>query len=377
MNKLLVVKLAIALALILSACQSAPPPTPDGAAPSGESENGLCGDRAQLANELFVYNWTDYLDSELLDKFESECGVKVSEVYYDSNEALLATLQAGGAAYDVIVPSDYMIQIMISENLLEPLDYNIITNIKNYPDHFRHQYFDPEQKYTVPYFWGTAGLAVDTNVIPDPEPSWGLVFDPASEACGQIGMLDDVRETLGAALIYLGYSVNDVDPAHLEEAKDLLIQQAACVKAYDSNSNDDSLIQGEMEVAHMWTGDAVLAADPASGGREGIVYIIPDEGTTIFQDALAVPTSAPNKYTAMVFINFLADAENAAQNTLVVGYPTTNEAARAFIDPDILNDESAYPPDSVFDRLQPIEDVGDAIELYDRIWTEFKAAIGS
>jgi len=132
-----------------------------------------------------------------------------------------------------------------------------------------------------------------------------------------------------------------------------------------------------MEVAHMWTGDAVLAADPASGGREGIVYIIPDEGTTIFQDALAVPTSAPNKYTAMVFIIFLADAENAAQNTLVVGYPTTNEAARAFIDPDILNDESAYPPDSVFDRLQPIEDVGDAIELYDRIWTEFKAAIGS
>jgi spermidine/putrescine transport system substrate-binding protein len=131
-----------------------------------------------------------------------------------------------------------------------------------------------------------------------------------------------------------------------------------------------------MEVAHMWTGEAVLAADPESGGREGIVYIIPAEGATIFQDALAVPASAPHKYTAMVFINFLADAQNAAQNTLVVGYPTTNQAAREFIDADILSDESAYPPDAVFERLHPIEDVGDAIELYDRIWTEFKAAIG-
>lgn len=370
------------LILLLAACAqvpatTAPPPAMTEEPGASPEVSDRCGDRSKLSSELNLYTWVEYIDPAIKDQFEAECGVKVNETNFDSNETLLATLQAGGTGYDVIVPSDYMVQIMIQEGMLEALDFSIITNIKNMESQNVNQYFDPEQKYTVPYFWGTSGLAVDTSVLPEPQDSWQMVFEPSSEVCGKISMLDDERETLGAALMYLGYSINDTDPAHLEEAKNLLIEQSRCVKAYDSQTNDDLIVSGETAIAHIWTGDAILAGDPEAGGREGIVYLIPQEGCTIWQDNLAVPVGAPNKYTAMVFIDYLSHPEIAAQNAMWVGYGSPNAAAKQFIDPEILADEGIYPPEDVAARLQWIEDVGDALELYDRMWTEFKAAAGS
>jgi spermidine/putrescine transport system substrate-binding protein len=364
------------LALFLAACQTATPAPTEAPPATAETTSGRCGDKSQLADEIVFYTWVEYIDPDIMAQFEAECGVKVIETNFDSNETLLAQLQAGGANYDIIVPSDYMVQIMVEEGLLEPLDFGVIANIRNMGSQHVKQYFDPEQAYTVPYFWGTSGYAVDTGVIAEPEASWKPVFEPSPESCGKISMLDDQRETIGAALMYLGYSINDVDPAHLEEAKQLLIQQARCVKAYDSQTNDDLIVQGETVMAHIWTGDAILAGLPDLGGREGIAYVIPEEGCTIWQDNMAVPTTAQNKYTAMVFMNYLSDPEIAAQNAEFVGYGSPNQAARDFIDPDVLADEGIYPPDDVMQRLQWIEDVGPALELYDRIWTEFKAAIG-
>jgi spermidine/putrescine transport system substrate-binding protein len=200
-----------------------------------------------------------------------------------------------------------------------------------------------------------------------------MVFDPNSPYCGQISMLDDQRETIGAALMYLGYSINDIDPGHLEEAKNLLIEQSKCVKAYDSQTNDDLLASGETVLGHMWTGDwSTLVAD-----NEGIEYVIPDEGCTIWQDNMMIPVGAPNAYTAMVFMNYTQFPEIAAQNAEWVGYATPNAAAKEFIDPEMLENEGVYPSAEVSARLQWIEDVGNAYELYDRIWTEFKAAAGS
>jgi spermidine/putrescine transport system substrate-binding protein len=250
-----------------------------------------------------------------------------------------------------------MVQIMVSEGMLSEIDFDVVTNIKNMEPLNVNQYFDPEQKYTVPYFWGTSGFAVDTNVVTDYEPSWSVMFDPNSPYCGQMSMLDDERETIGAALMYLGYPINDTEPAHLEEAKALLIEQSDCVKAYDSQTNDDLIISGETVLAHIWTGDAILAGLPDSGGREGIVYVIPEEGCTIWQDNLAVPTTAPNPYTAMVFMNYLHFPEVAAQNAEWVGYGTPNAAAKEFIDPDILADEGIYPPEDVAARLQRFSQV--------------------
>jgi spermidine/putrescine transport system substrate-binding protein len=341
-------------------------------APTGGETAERCGDTSQLAEEIFLYNWSDYLDPAIKEQFEAECGVKVTETNYDSNETMLAALQAGGADYDMVVPSDYMVQIMIDEGMLMELDYDVISNMGNIDEVNLNTYFDPEQKYTVPYFWGTSGFAVDTSVVTEYEDSWSMLFDPNSPYCGQISMLDDQRETLGAALMYLGYPINDTDPAHLEEAKNLLIEQSKCVKAYDSETNGDLIVAGETVLAHIWTGAAILA----SLERPEIVYVIPKEGTTIWQDNLAIPVGAPNAYTAMVFINYLSDPEVAAQNAEYIGYASPNKTAKESIDPSMLS-ETIYPTGEMASRLQWIEDVGDALELYDRVWTEFKAAIGS
>ena len=373
------------VALVLAACAPAAAPADGGeepAAPAGGEEpagevSERCGDTSKLADEIFLYNWSEYIDPDIMDQFEAECGVTVVETNFDSNETLLATLQAGGADYDIIVPSDYMVTTLIDEGMVMELDYSIVTNIANMDSINVNQYFDPEQKYTVPWFWGTSGFAVDTNVVTEYSNSWSVMFDPNSPYCGQMSMLDDQRETIGAALMYLGYSINDIDPAHLEEAKNLLIEQAKCVKAYDSQTNDDLLISGETVLAHIWTGDALLASDPETGGKDGVVYVIPDEGCTIWQDNMMIPVNAPNAYTAMIFMNYTQFPEIAAQNAEWVGYATPNQAAKEFIDPEMLEDESVYPNAETSARLQWIEDVGNAYELYDRIWTEFKAAAGS
>jgi len=377
MNKSLIYIL-ILLSLILAACQPATAAATEPAVGSGGgAASERCGDKSKLADEIFLYTWVEYIDPEIKTQFETECGVKVTETNFDSNETLLATLQAGGADYDIVVPSDYMVQILISEGMLMELDYNVITNIQNMESLNVNQYFDPEQKYTVPWFWGTSGFAVDTTVVTDVKDSWSMMFDPDSPYCGKISMLDDERETIGAALMYLGYSINDVDPAHLEEAKNLLIEQSKCVKAYDSQTNDDLIISGETVLGHIWTGDAILAGLPDSGGREGISYVIPGEGCTIWQDNMAIPVGAPNAYTAMVFMNYTQYPDIAAQNAEWVGYATPNKAAKEFIDPEMLANEGIYPSAEVAESLQWIEDVGPALELYDRIWTEFKAAVGS
>jgi len=378
MKKILIYVIVVA-GLVLAACGGAQPTeAPQATEPAaGGSTSDRCGDRSQLADEIFLYTWVEYVDPAIKDQFETECGVKVTETNFDSNETLLATLQAGGADYDIVVPSDYMVQIMVDEGMLMELDWNLITNIKNMEKLNVNQYFDPDQKYTVPYFWGTSGFAVDTNVVTDVQPSWKMMFDPNSPYCGKMSMLDDERETIGAALMYLGYSINDTDPAHLEEAKKLLIDQSKCVKAYDSQTNDDLIISGETVLGHIWTGDAILAGSPDTGGRDGITYVIPKEGCTIWQDNMAVPVGAPNAYTAMVFMNYVHYPEIAAQNATYVGYATPNAAAKADLDPEMLANEGIYPPEDVAAHLQWIEDVGPALELYDRIWTEFKAAVGS
>jgi spermidine/putrescine transport system substrate-binding protein len=377
------------VALVLAACAPAATSTePPAAATAVSGDVGApteaaepagserCGDKSKLASEIQLYTWVEYIDPAIKDQFEAECGVKVTETNFDSNETLLATLQAGGTGYDIIVPSDYMVQILVSENMLQPLDLSNIPNVSNVAEFHRKTYFDPEGQYVVPYFWGTSGLAVDTSAVASPEPTWKLVFEPSAEVCGKISMLDDERETIGAALMYLGYPINDTDPAHLDEAKDALIAQAKCVKAYDSTTNDDLIISGETVIGHMWTGDAWLAGSAATDGRDEIEYVIPMEGCTIWQDNMAIPVGAPNKYTAEVFINYVNDADVAAQNAAYVGYATPNEAAKGGIDAAMLADPAVYPPDEVLARLQWIKDVGDALETYDRIWTEFKAAAG-
>ena len=348
------VPLALILVLLLAACGGSPEST----------------DEQELAEELHVYNWSEYIDPEIYADFEEEFGVKVIEDTFSSNEDLLAKLQAGATGYDIIVPSDYMVTIMRELELLAALDYDNIPNFDNVDDVFLDPPYDPDNQYCVPYQWGTTGLGYDAEVFEEAPDSWAYLFDPAlaSQHAGKISMLNDPREAFAAALKYLGYSLNSTDEAQLAEAKDLLVQQKQWVATYDSDGFEDLLAAGETELAHAWSGDIFAAAEEA----EQIWYIIPKEGGVIWTDNLCIPKTAPSQYTAEVFMNYLLRPEVGAKITNYTWFGSPNKASEEFIDAEILDEPAIYPPPEVMDKLEFIRDVGEATAIYERIWTEIK-----
>ncbi len=372
------VLLSLILALVLmAACgggQAQPTPVPEKPetkateAPPTEVQV----EEPQLAKELHIYNWSDYIDPQIYEDFEKEYGVRIVEDTFASNEELLAKLQAGATGYDIIVPSDYMVEIMINEGLLAKLDHKNIPNLVNIDPMFADPPYDPGMRHCVPYQWGTTGIGYNTEVFDEPPDSWAYLFDPelASQYAGKFTMLNDVRETLGAALKYLGYSLNTTNEKELMEARDLLIQQKQWVYAYDSEQFEDLLVADETVMAHGWSGDIFTAA----AEDERIWYVIPKEGAVIWADNLCIPASSANKYTAEVFINYLLEPEVGAKITNYTWFASPNVAAAEFINPEILNEPAIYPPPEVIEKLEWIKDVGEATPLYERIWTEIKAA---
>jgi len=334
-----------------------------------------CGGKEEeegLAKEQHLYNWSEYIEPQVLEDFEAEFGVHVVEDTFANNEELLAKLQAGAAGYDVIVPSDYMVEVMIEEGLLAELNHENLSHIGNIAPKFADPPYDPGMVYCVPYLWGTTGIGYNGDAFDDPPDSWAYLFDPelASQYAGQFTMLNDVRETMGAALKYLGYSLNSTNEKELIEARDLLIQQKQWIYAYDAEQYEDLLSADETVMAHSWSGDVFMVAEE----DERIWYVIPKEGGVIWADNLCIPASAPNKHTAEVFINYLLRPEVSAANSNFTWYATPNSAAEEFIDEEILEEPAIYPPPGVMEKLEWLEDVGDATPLYERLWTEVTAA---
>ncbi len=365
---------SFALANLLTACaRSQPTPTPASTEASPRVGAAIPDyiDRSKLDKELNFYNWSEYIDPDILTEFQETYGVKVTMDIYASNEDLLAKLQGGATGYDVIVPSDYMVSIMINLGLLEPLDYSVIKTIANIDPENLKPYYDPDNTYSVPYMWGTSGYSYDTNVLGQDLASWKEVFEPRPEVRGKVVMLDDQREVIGAALMYLGYEINETSDDALARAKQLLLTQKPYVLAYSSQNNDDLLVAGEALIAHIWTGDALMSEQE----KPTLRYVIPTEGCTVWQDNLCVPKTAPHKYTAMVFIDFLNRPDIAGRNASYIMYGSPNKAAReqGYIDQEVLNNPGVYPPPEVWKRLQWIKDVGEegALKL-DRLWTEIK-----
>jgi len=330
------------------------------------------GGEQELAQELHLYNWSEYIEPQVLADFEAEFGVRVIEDTFSNNEELLAKLQAGATGYDVIVPSDYMVEIMIEEGLLAELNHANLANLGNLDEKFSDPPYDRGMVHCVPYLWGTTGIGYNSDVFEEEPDSWSYLFDPeiASQYAGRITMLNDVREAMSAALKYLGYSLNTTDEAQLAQARDLLIQQKAWVYAYDTEQYEDLLSADEIVLAHSWSGDIFMAADE----DERLWYAIPQEGGVIWADNLCIPNTAPSKYTAEVFINFLLRPEISAANSNYAWYASPNAKAAEFIDPQILDEPAIYPPSDVMEKLEWLEDVGDATPIYERMWTEVKAA---
>ncbi len=362
--------IALPTLLILTACAKATE-----APPAAQPEATAAGEQG-LADQLFVFNWSEYMDPDLPGQYADEFGVNVVLDYYDSNEDLLAKLQAGGTGYDVIFPSDYMIAQMIDLGLLAELDMSNIPNVVNVAPENMHPAYDPENKYSVAYFWGTTGIGYDTSVV-DPAPdSWAWIFEPEilqQYADQGVNVLDDQRELIGAALKYLGYSLNSANEAELMEAQDLMMTAREYWTSFDSTGYIDNLmIPGEIVLTHAWNGDVIAA----QADNENWAYAIPKEGGLRWQDNMAIPASVTGiqKRTAEHFINWLLDPEIAGQNTNYVFYASANEAANPYIDPELLDDPSAYPPAEVLAKLEWAEPLStETLNLYDRIWTEVKA----
>lgn len=330
---------------------------------------------AQDGEVLYFYNWSDYIAVEIYDMFEEETGIRVVEDNYGSNEDLLGKLQSGATGYDVIVPSDYMVNIMIELELLAELDHSMLTTLDDLDPTWTDPPFDPGMAHCLPYFWGTTGIGFNWNDWDEAPTSWAYVFDPelAADFEGEITFLDDMRETIGAALIYLGYSLNTTDEAELEEARDVILAVKPYLSSFDSDTYDDNMVTGQNSLVMGWSGD-VFATQVED---ENIDYVIPDEGAAKWMDNLCITADAatdPERLErAHLWLDFLNRPDIAAINTNYVWYASPNVSALEFIDPEILEYPAIYPSQEVFEKLEWFENVGEATELYSRIWTEIKS----
>jgi spermidine/putrescine transport system permease protein len=327
------------------------------------------GGRGHVAKggELNVFIWSNYLPESVIAEFERRFDAKLNIELYDSNEALLAKLQSGAASYDIVVPSDYMVTVLREQGLLSELNRDLISNISNLDPRFVGLAYDPNNEHSVAYMWGTTGIAYRKDKVGAPIESWAALWDRRYK--DRLSMLDDVRETLGAALKFMGKSLNSTDPAELEQAARLLFEQKPLVKAYDSGGFDQLLLSGDVWIAQSYSGQIAKAMmeNPLIG------YVIPKEGCTIFVDNLCVPRSSRRRELAHAFINFALEPRTAADIANGTGYSSPNFAARGLIRPDLLANEAAYPPREALDRCELIRELGPAIGLYDRLWTEIKS----
>jgi len=307
------------------------------------------------------------MDPEVIRLFEDEFGVRVVYDTFESNETMYQMLRAGTTQYDVVFPSDYKIERMIGQGMLQPLDFERIPNFQYVYANLQNLPFDPENRYSVPYFWGTVGIVYDQTIVQTPVDSWAILWN--EDYAGQIYMYDSQRDSLMVALKLLGYSLNTTDMAELESARDLLISQAPLVIAYVTDHVIMSMIAGNAALAVVYSGDAafIMSENP------NMNFALPKEGTNLWVDAMVIPATAQNPDLAHEFINFMHRPDIAEMNTRHVMYSTPNTAALAAVQDEEWTQNLAYnPSQEILDSI-PMEmfrDPGDFLEVYDRIWSE-------
>ncbi|MFS8651276.1 MAG: ABC transporter substrate-binding protein [Caldibacillus sp.] len=319
-------------------------------------------------NTITVFNWGDYIDMDLIKRFEEETGITVIYETFDSNEAMLTKIQQGGTSYDVAVPSEYAVERLKEEGLLYPLDHEKLPNLVNIDERFLDMPYDPGNQYSVPYFWGTVGIAYNTRILGDRTfESWNDLWAP--DLRNQILLIDGAREVMGFGLNSLNYSLNDKNPEHLYEAKEKLKKLWPNIKAIVGDEMKMLLVNEEAPVAVTWSGDV----SEAMWENEYIDYAVPKEGSNLWFDTMVIPKTADNIDGAHKFINFMLDAEVAAQNTDYIGYATPNKAAMELLDEEVVNDERFYPPDEITEKLEVYESLGkETLALYSELYLQFK-----
>lgn len=326
---------------------------------------------ATAAGELYLYNWTNYFPPDLLKKFEAETGIKVTLDTYDSNETLLAKLQAGGTGYDVIVPSDYMVATMIEAGLLQKIDARGMANFANLNSPFDQQWFDPERAYTAPYVWGTTGFSYDSKRVTGGqlEESWKSFFEPPAELHGQVAALNDEVELYNAAAIYVGVDKCTESAEDGQKILAVLEQQKPLLAMYQSDGTIERMIAGEVVMHHQWNGAAHRTREKLTTA----VYVYPKEGLNFWQDNFAIPNGAPNPENAKTFINWMMTPENIAAASDFTGYMNAITGSEAFMDAALREDPAVVMPAEYAPRLSPAKNCSEtARELRSKVWTRLK-----
>ncbi|MDO5027927.1 MAG: spermidine/putrescine ABC transporter substrate-binding protein [Bacillota bacterium] len=314
---------------------------------------------------LNVYNWGDYIDESLITKFEEETGIKVVYDTFSSNEDMYIKVKQGIDSYDILVPSDYMIERMIQEDMLEEIDLSKLPNFANVNEKLKNPEFDPENKYSVSYFWGTGGIIYNAKEITDPIDSWTDLFN--EKYSGKIIMYNSSRDSIAVALKALGYSMNSTDPAELEAAKNLLLEQKPHVLAYQADEGRDTIVSGDGHIGFMYSGDALMMMEQ----NPDLQYVLPKEGPNIWFDAMVIPKGHQNYEAALKFINFMCDPENAAVNAeYSVGFSSPIDAAIELLPDEIKNSKVAYPDGKDLENGEIYKNDSTILSTYDKIWTE-------
>ncbi|MBO1436157.1 spermidine/putrescine ABC transporter substrate-binding protein [Meiothermus sp. CFH 77666] len=327
---------------------------------------------AMAQGTLQLYTWTDYIDPSIVRDFEKATGIKVRITYYESNEEMQAKLQAGGVSqFDLVVPSDFIVPVLVSLNLLQPLDKSKIPNLKNLDPKFTNPPYDPGNRYTVGYLWGTVGLMYRTDIFKAPPASWNVLFDPGQQK-GAFTFMDSSREMLGIALRYLGHSVNSTNPAQVKMAIDAMLaaKRSRNFKGFQGGVSATKLLLANQAVAVVvYNQDALRVAE----GNPRYGFTIPKEGSTLFIDSMAIPAKAPNPEAAHRFINFILDAQIGARLAEYQQSATPNAAAKKLLKPQMLQNPAIWPTEAQMKVLEFILDQGRNNRVLDEAWTQVKS----
>ena len=332
-------------------------------------DGGAAPDRGVTIN---VYNWGEYIANgtdgsmDVNAEFTRRTGIRVNYTTFDSNESLYSKLAGGGADYDVIVPSDYMVSKLIDEDMLAQLDFGNIPNFQYVDQQFRNPDYDPDNRYSVPYTWGVVGVFYNTDHIQEVT-SWESLWD--DEYAGKILMFDNPRDSFAIAQFLLGQNVNTIDPEDWQAAAELLKQQRPILQGYVMDQIFDKMENGEAWIAPYYAGDAAILVD----NSENISFAVPEEGTNFFVDAACVPRTSDHQAEAEEYINFLCDPEIAGANMDYVGYSTPETAAKEYIDPEVAKSPLHYPSQETLSRTQVFVNLpGETAQLVDSLWAEVK-----
>lgn len=322
---------------------------------------------AQRKEVLHLYNWADYVDPKMITLFEEENNCRVIEDTFDSNEAMYAKFKAGAAGYDVIVPSSYMVDMMFQQNMLQLLDRGKLPNLVNIDSAFVKIISDPEMMYSIPWAVTVTGISYLSNKVKAPDATWAVFERP--DLKGRMTLLNDMRETIGAALKYLGYSLNTTDESQLQQARDVVIRWKQNIAKFENEQYKTGLASEEFFLVHGYSGDILQVA----GENEAITFMMPREGGSVSMDEMVIPKGAPNPELAHKFINFMLRADVAARNTEFTSYLFPNKASYELLSEELRQDPILFPSEDAIKNLEVIRDLGADNEKYTKIWDQIKA----